>query len=228
MFLGVEEIRRRSAAEDKPLRMVKTILHQICKLVGYNVYQYTSSIPGRHAQPQPIIFRYIDINLKMLKEMNQLPTDDGAGGAGGVGGVGGVGGAGPVFGAVAATGTAHHAGSYHNDDEEVRVKLKDVLSRVTSKDPSVKDVSMRELLDLKRKHPQMVERYLNATQDRFRKYIEDGLLEMAGGGHEAPSGGSVAASDVRLGGGGAPSSSSSSIPSFDNLAERLDRLRQRM
>jgi cytoskeleton-associated protein 5 len=222
MFLGVEEIRRRSAAEDKPLRMVKTILHQICKLVGYNVYQYTSSIPGRHAQPQPIIFRYIDINLKMLKEMNQLPTDDGAGG------VGGVGGAGPVFGAVAATGTAHHAGSYHNDDEEVRVKLKDVLSRVTSKDPSVKDVSMRELLDLKRKHPQMVERYLNATQDRFRKYIEDGLLEMAGGGHEAPSGGSVAASDVRLGGGGAPSSSSSSIPSFDNLAERLDRLRQRM
>jgi hypothetical protein len=74
----------------------------------------------------------------------------------------------------------------------------------------------------------MVERYLNATQDRFRKYIEDGLLEMAGGGHEAPSGGSVAASDVRLGGGGAPSSSSSSIPSFDNLAERLDRLRQRM
>lgn len=216
MFLGVEEIRRRSAAEDKPLRMVKTILHQICKLVGYNVYQYTSSIPGRHAQPQPIIFRYIDINLKMLKEMNQLPTEHV--------------GVGPVFGAVAATSTAHHAGSYPNDDEEVRVRLKDVLSRVTSKDPSVKDVSMRELLELKRKHPQMVEKYLNATQDRFRRYIEDGLREMAGdgrfmdgGGHEALSGGRVAAIDVGGGVGGGPS-----IPSVDNLAERLDRLRQRM
>ena len=30
--LGVEEIRRRGAEDDKPLRMVKTILHELCKI----------------------------------------------------------------------------------------------------------------------------------------------------------------------------------------------------
>jgi hypothetical protein len=29
--LGVDEIRRRGAADDKPLRMVKTLLHELCK-----------------------------------------------------------------------------------------------------------------------------------------------------------------------------------------------------
>jgi len=30
--LGGEEIRKRGAREDKPLRMVKTVLHELCKL----------------------------------------------------------------------------------------------------------------------------------------------------------------------------------------------------
>lgn len=30
--LGVDEIRRRGSLDDKPLRMVKTILHELCKL----------------------------------------------------------------------------------------------------------------------------------------------------------------------------------------------------
>ena len=29
--LGVDEIRRRGSADDKPLRMVKTLLHELCK-----------------------------------------------------------------------------------------------------------------------------------------------------------------------------------------------------
>ena len=32
MGLGVDEIRRRGADDDKPLRMVKTILHELCKI----------------------------------------------------------------------------------------------------------------------------------------------------------------------------------------------------
>lgn len=30
--IGPEEVRKRSAREDKPLRMVKTVLHELCKL----------------------------------------------------------------------------------------------------------------------------------------------------------------------------------------------------
>jgi len=172
MFLGVEEIRKRSAAEDKPLRMVKTILHQICKLTGYNVYQYASGIPGRHSQPQPIIFRYIDINLKMLKEMNQLPSE---------------------------SDNYMEPSSSHGPDgasiqpkmsseallleEEARLRLKGILSRVTSRDPAVKDEAMKELLEIKHKHPKMLTKYLAGTQDRFKSYIEESLriLESNGG-----------------------------------------------
>ena len=33
--LGVDEVRQRGAADDKPLRMVKTLVHEMCKcLVG--------------------------------------------------------------------------------------------------------------------------------------------------------------------------------------------------
>ncbi len=38
--LGVEEIRRRSHSDDKPLRMVKTILHELCKLRGTDIYRW--------------------------------------------------------------------------------------------------------------------------------------------------------------------------------------------
>lgn len=37
--LGVDEIRRRSQADDKPLHMVKTILHELCKLKGTEIYR---------------------------------------------------------------------------------------------------------------------------------------------------------------------------------------------
>ena len=37
MGLGVDEIRRRGAEDDKPLRMVKTILHELCKLKVCNL-----------------------------------------------------------------------------------------------------------------------------------------------------------------------------------------------
>ena len=29
--LGVDEVRQRGAADDKPLRMVKTLVHEMCK-----------------------------------------------------------------------------------------------------------------------------------------------------------------------------------------------------
>lgn len=33
LYLGVDEIRKRSSSDDKPLRMVKTILHELCKML---------------------------------------------------------------------------------------------------------------------------------------------------------------------------------------------------
>ncbi|RMZ53878.1 hypothetical protein APUTEX25_005624, partial [Auxenochlorella protothecoides] len=44
LFLGVDEIRRRSGVDDKPLRMVKTILHELCKMQGYGIYAHARVI----------------------------------------------------------------------------------------------------------------------------------------------------------------------------------------
>ncbi|WIA20535.1 hypothetical protein OEZ85_004930 [Tetradesmus obliquus] len=69
--LGVEEIRRRSNADDKPLRMVKTILHELCKLKGTEIYKYTTDIPQHGsvsgADGKSVIFPYIDLNIQTLQ-----------------------------------------------------------------------------------------------------------------------------------------------------------------
>ena len=49
--VGLEEIRRRSGLVDKPLRMVKTVLHQACKLVGPSIKGRLSLVPINHHPP---------------------------------------------------------------------------------------------------------------------------------------------------------------------------------
>ena len=43
--LGMEEIRRRAGADDKPLRMVKTVLHELVKLRGTAIKGHLSMVP---------------------------------------------------------------------------------------------------------------------------------------------------------------------------------------
>ncbi|KAG1675584.1 hypothetical protein FOA52_014172 [Chlamydomonas sp. UWO 241] len=67
--LGPEELRRRAASEDKPVRMVKTTLHEVCKAKGRDVWSYAASIPGADVlEPtlRPIVFSYIDLNLSTM------------------------------------------------------------------------------------------------------------------------------------------------------------------
>ncbi|PWA88987.1 protein MOR1 [Artemisia annua] len=63
--LGVEEIKRRAGADDMPLRMVKTVLHELVKLNGTAIKGHLSMVPT-DMEPQPIILAYIDLNLQML------------------------------------------------------------------------------------------------------------------------------------------------------------------
>jgi cytoskeleton-associated protein 5 len=81
--LGVEEIRRRGAREDKPLRMVKTVLHELCKLEGGAIYRHTGGIPAVSSSTggRPVIFPYIDLNLQTLQQQQHAA----GGGGGGVG-----------------------------------------------------------------------------------------------------------------------------------------------
>jgi cytoskeleton-associated protein 5 len=54
----------RAGADDKPLRMVKTVLHELVKLRGTAIKGHLSMVPI-DAEPQPIILAYIDLNLQV-------------------------------------------------------------------------------------------------------------------------------------------------------------------
>ena len=73
--LGVEEIRRRSAVNDKPLRMAKTVLHELCKIKGGRILDFCTAIPRTDARgASPILLAYIDVNLKTLQDNGQLTS----------------------------------------------------------------------------------------------------------------------------------------------------------
>ncbi|KAI5605869.1 hypothetical protein BDE02_01G381900 [Populus trichocarpa] len=71
--LGMEEIRRRAGADDKPLRMVKTVLHELVKLRGAAIKGHLSMVPI-DMKPQPIILAYIDLNLETLAAARMLTS----------------------------------------------------------------------------------------------------------------------------------------------------------
>ncbi|RWW13448.1 hypothetical protein GW17_00022821 [Ensete ventricosum] len=54
----------RAGADDKPLRMVKTVLHELVKLCGTAIKGHLSMVPI-DTEPQPIILAYIDLNLQV-------------------------------------------------------------------------------------------------------------------------------------------------------------------
>ena len=156
LFLGVDEIRKRSSSDDKPLRMVKTILHELCKVCGYGIYQHTATIPGRDADPpsdQPIIFVYISLNLQTLSQSGLIEGEP----AEATGAT-----AAAAASATAANGTAgagEAAGSgwrppapglqmTEADKARVKAALKDIMSRLVQREHSA--TATRELYFLRR------------------------------------------------------------------------------
>ncbi|KAG2491479.1 hypothetical protein HYH03_010264 [Edaphochlamys debaryana] len=66
--LGADEVRRRSSLEDKPLRMVKTMLHELCKHRGYDIYEDVRQMPGvTMRQDDMVMLPYIRLNLETLQ-----------------------------------------------------------------------------------------------------------------------------------------------------------------
>lgn len=61
-------IYNRAGADDKPLRMVKTVLHELVKLRGAAIKGHLSMVPI-DMKPQPIILAYIDLNLEVLVQL---------------------------------------------------------------------------------------------------------------------------------------------------------------
>lgn len=74
MFIYVFCLICRAGADDKPLRMVKTVLHELVKLRGTAIKGHLSMVPI-DAEPQPIILAYIDLNLQVEHANPLLPRN---------------------------------------------------------------------------------------------------------------------------------------------------------
>ncbi|XP_057847026.2 protein MOR1 isoform X2 [Cryptomeria japonica] len=157
--LGMEEIRRRAGADDKPLRMVKTVLHELVKVRGTAIKGHLSMVPI-DLEPQPIILAYIDLNLQTMAAARMLTPS------------------GPVgqshwgdSGANSMTPAAHSA------DAQLKQELAAVFKKIGDKQTCT--IGLYELYRITQLYPQVdIFSQLQNASEAFRTYIRDGLSQV--------------------------------------------------
>ncbi|CAA3011554.1 MOR1 isoform X1 [Olea europaea subsp. europaea] len=157
--LGMEEIRRRAGADDKPLRMVKTVLHELVKLRGTAIKGHLSMVPI-DMQPQPIILAYIDLNLQTLAAARMLTPSGPAGQT--------------HWGDSAANGPAP---ATHSADAQLKQELAAIFKKIGDKQTCT--IGLYELYRITQLYPQVdIFAQLQNASEAFRTYIRDGLAQM--------------------------------------------------
>ncbi|GFQ07256.1 protein mor1 [Phtheirospermum japonicum] len=157
--LGMDEIRKRAGADDKPLRMVKTVLHELVKLRGTAIKGHLSMVPI-DMQPQPIILAYIDLNLQTLAAARML-TPSGPGGQ-----------------THWSDSTANNpAPAAHSADSQLKQELAAIFKKIGDKQTC--SIGLYELYRITQLYPQVdIFSQLQNASDAFRTYIRDGLAQM--------------------------------------------------
>ncbi|KAL2473261.1 Protein MOR1 [Forsythia ovata] len=157
--LGMEEIRRRAGADDKPLRMVKTVLHELVKLRGTAIKGHLSMVPI-DMQPQPIILAYIDLNLQTLAAARMLTPSGPAGQT--------------HWGDSAANSPAP---ATHSSDAQLKQELAAIFKKIGDKQTCT--IGLYELYRITQLYPQVdIFAQLQNASEAFRTYIRDGLAQM--------------------------------------------------
>ncbi|XP_042428595.1 protein MOR1-like [Zingiber officinale] len=157
--LGMEEIRRRAGADDKPLRMVKTVLHELVKLRGTAIKGHLSMVPI-DTEPQPIILAYIDLNLQTLAAARMLTPS------------------GPMgqthWGDTASNSPAP---ATHSADSQLKQELAAVFKKIGDKQTCT--IGLYELYRITQLYPKVdIFAQLQNASEAFRTYIRDGLAQM--------------------------------------------------
>ncbi|WVZ68423.1 hypothetical protein U9M48_017361 [Paspalum notatum var. saurae] len=157
--LGMEEIRRRAGADDKPLRMVKTVLHELVKLRGTAIKGHLSMVPI-DAEPQPIILAYIDLNLQTLAAARML-TPSGP--------------MGQTHWGDAASNSPNP--STHSADAQLKQELAAVFKKIGDKQTCT--IGLYELHRITQLYPKVdIFAQLQNASEAFRTYIRDGLAQV--------------------------------------------------
>ncbi|GAV88428.1 HEAT domain-containing protein/CLASP_N domain-containing protein [Cephalotus follicularis] len=157
--LGMEEIRRRAGADDKPLRMVKTVLHELVKLRGAAIKGHLSMVPI-DMKPQPIILAYIDLNLETLAAARMLTAT------------------GPVGQTHWGDSTANNPPpAAHSADAQLKQELAAIFKKIGDKQTCT--IGLYELYRITQLYPKVdIFSQLQNASEAFRTYIRDGLAQM--------------------------------------------------
>ncbi|XP_073114484.1 protein MOR1 isoform X2 [Elaeis guineensis] len=157
--LGMEEIRRRAGADDKPLRMVKTVLHELVKLRGTGIKGHLSMVPI-DMEPQPIILAYIDLNLQTLAAARML-TPSGP--------------MGQTHWGDSGSNSPNHP--THSADAQLKQELAAVFKKIGDKQTCT--IGLYELYRITQLYPKVdIFAQLQNASEAFRTYIRDGLAQM--------------------------------------------------
>ncbi|KAF1879003.1 hypothetical protein Lal_00047675 [Lupinus albus] len=157
--LGMEEIRRRAGADDKPLRMVKTVLHELVKLRGAAIKGHLSMVPI-DAKPQPIILAYIELNLETLAAARML-TASGPGSQNHWGD----------------SATNNSSSGAHSADVQLKQELAAIFKKIGEKQTCT--IGLYELYRITQLYPKVdIFAQLQNASEAFRTYIRDGLAQM--------------------------------------------------
>ncbi|XP_027367381.1 protein MOR1 [Abrus precatorius] len=157
--LGMEEIRRRAGADDKPLRMVKTVLHELVKLRGAAIKGHLSMVPI-DAKPQPIILAYIELNLETLAAARML-TASGPAGQNHWGD----------------SATNNSASGTHSADAQLKQELAAIFKKIGEKQTCT--IGLYELYRITQLYPKVdIFAQLQNASEAFRTYIREGLAQM--------------------------------------------------
>ncbi|KAK8641658.1 hypothetical protein V6N13_011042 [Hibiscus sabdariffa] len=160
--LGMEEIRRRAGADDKPLRMVKTVLHELVKLRGAAIKGHLSLVPI-DMKPPPIILAYIDLNLETLAAARMLTST------------------GPGQTHWGDSGVNNAAPASNSADAQLKQELAAIFKKIGDKQTCT--IGLFELYRITQLYPKAINivdifSQLQNASEAFRTYIRDGLAQM--------------------------------------------------
>ncbi|XVF74962.1 hypothetical protein PTKIN_Ptkin13bG0151300 [Pterospermum kingtungense] len=156
--LGMEEIRRRAGADDKPLRMVKTVLHELVKLRGAAIKGHLSLVPI-DMKPQPIILAYIDLNLETLAAARMLTST------------------GPGQTHWGDSGANSSSPATNSADAQLKQELAAIFKKIGDKQTC--SIGLYELYRITQLYPKVdIFAQLQNASEAFRTYIRDGLAQV--------------------------------------------------
>ncbi|PPR93760.1 hypothetical protein GOBAR_AA26907 [Gossypium barbadense] len=147
-----------TGADDKPLRMVKTVLHELVKLRGAAIKGHLSLVPI-DMKPQPIILAYIDLNLETLAAARMLTST------------------GPGQTHWGDSGANNPAPATNSADAQLKQELAAIFKKIGDKQTCT--IGLYELYRITQLYPKVdIFAQLQNASEAFRTYIRDGLAQM--------------------------------------------------